>query len=177
MKKLLIVLLVLSCAQAFADGGRLRFSRVSGPFLITLFSTPEPLTPGLIDLSVMVQDAKSGDVLSDPIVGISLQRQNGDGSMIYAEATHGNATNKLLQAADIEIPANGRWRMRITVQQGSRTTILDAVIPVEQGSRKTKLIWIFGLLPILALLVFILHQVQKSYLQVRRSGSKLSINA
>jgi len=162
MKKLITLLLCLFCGHAFADGGRLRFSSVSGPFLITLFSTPEPLTPGPIDLSVMVQDARSGDVLSDAHVGIDLLQQNGDGSTIHAEATHGMAVNKLLQAADIEIPASGSWRMRITVHQGSRSTVLDTAIPVEPGSRKTKLVWIFGSLPVLALVLFTLHQLQKS---------------
>jgi len=173
MKKLLIIILFLCCGQAFADGGRLRFSTVSGPFLITLFSTPEPLTPGPIDLSVMVQDVKSGEVLSDAHVGIDLQQQNGDGSTIHAEATHSRAVNKLLQAADIEIPASGSWRMCITVQQGSHSTVLDAVIPVEPGSRKTKLVWIFGSLPALALVLFVLHQLQKNQLQTRHP----SINA
>jgi hypothetical protein len=162
---LLLALLVSLSTTALADGGRLRFSTLSGPFLITLFTTPEPLTPGPVDFSVMVQDAKTGDILSD--AQITLQLISSHGRVIHATANHGIATNRLLQAAEFDIPSSGTWKIHLDIHQGTQTASLDADIPVQPGSRKTILVWVFTLLPLLALLLFILHQRQKAFLARR----------
>ncbi len=161
---LTLFLLCLSCT-AFADGGRLRFSRPTGPFLVTLFTMPEPLTPGPSDFSVMIQDAKTGDILSD--AAVTLQLTSSEGATINAVASHGIATNRLLQAAQFDIPSSGNWHIHLHVEQGTRTSSLDADIPVQPGSRKAVLAWIFALLPVLAVLLFIFHQRQKAFLAGR----------
>ena len=165
-KRWLFLLVLLSSIPAFGDGGRLRFSRAAGPFLVTLFTTPEPLTPGPADFSVMVQDAKTGDILSD--AHVSLQLTSAQGKVMNADTSHGIATNRLLQAAQFDIPSSGNWSMRLTLQQGTRSASLDADMPVQAGSRKALLVWTFAALPVLALLLFVLHQRQKAFL-ARRS--------
>ena len=168
MKKHILLLLMLPAisAAAHADGGRLRFSKPAGPFLVTLFTTPEPLTPGPTDFSVMIQDVKSGDILSDAAVAMKLTSDQG--ATIDASASHGIATNRLLQAAEFNIPSSGNWHLHLDVRQGTLTSSVDADISVQTGSRKAVLAWIFALLPLLAVLLFILHQRQKAFL-ARRS--------
>ena len=166
MKRILIFALLTLATNAFADGGRLRFSKPAGPFLVTLFTTPEPLTPGPADFSVMVQDAKSGDVLSDALVTLHLT--SSQGGSISVAASHGIAVNRLLEAAQFNIPTSGTWTLHLDVQQGTQHSSLDSDIPVQPGSRKAALVWVFALLPVLALLLFILHQRQKAFL-ARRS--------
>ena len=167
---LTLFLLCLSCT-AFADGGRLRFSNAAGPFLVTLFTTPEPLTPGPSDFSVMIQDAKTGDILSD--AAVSLQLTSNQGATINAVASHGIATNRLLQAAQFDIPSSGNWHVHLDVTQGTQTSSLVEDISVQPGSRKAALAWVFALLPVLAVLLFILHQRQKAFL-ARRSYKAVS---
>ena len=159
------VLFISLSATAFADGGRLRFSKPSGPFLVTLFTTPEPLTPGPSDFSVMIQDAKTGDILSD--AAVTLQLTSAQGVTINAVATHGIATNRLLQAAQFNIPSSGNWHLHLDIQQGTKTSSVDADMPVQQGSRRAALVWTFTALPLLAILLFILHQRQKAFLGKR----------
>jgi hypothetical protein len=159
------VLFISLSATALADGGRLRFSKPSGPFLVTLFTTPEPLTPGPSDFSVMIQDAKTGDILSD--AAVTLHLTSAHGAIINAVATHGIATNRLLQAAQFNLPSSGNWHLHLDIQQGAKTSSVDADIPVQQGSRKAVLVWTFTALPLLAMLLFILHQRQKAFLGKR----------
>lgn len=163
---MLVLLCMIVSSAAFADGGRLRFSRPAGPFLVTLFTTPEPLTPGPTDFSVMIQDAKSGDILSDAHVILKLT--SSQGAVISAVASHGIATNRLLQAAQFNVPSGGNWKLHLDVEQGTDTSSVDADIPVQPGSRKTVLVGAFAILPVIAILLFILHQRQKIFL-MRRS--------
>lgn len=169
MKRAIFILLLTAglCSSTFADGGRLRFSRTAGPFLVTLFTTPEPLTPGPSDFSVLVQDAKSGDILSDARVTFKLNL-SGTAETVQAVATHGIATNRLLQAAAVNLPASGPWMLHVEVQQSTRSATLDFPIPVEPGSRRTTVIWIFASLPPLVIVLFLLHQRQKAYLARRQ---------
>ena len=161
----LILLLLCLSLTAFADGGRLRFSKPAGPFLVTLFTTPEPLTPGPADFSVMIQDAKTGDILSDAVVTLKLTPSAG--ATINVLASHGIATNRLLQAAQFDIPSSGNWHVHLNVTQGTQTSSVDEDIPVQPGSRKAALAWVFALLPLVAVLLFILHQRQKAFLERR----------
>ena len=44
----------------------------AGAFTITLFAAPQPLHTGAADLSVMVQDRSSGEVLLDPVIDLTV---------------------------------------------------------------------------------------------------------
>jgi hypothetical protein len=158
---LAFVLAALCCsALAYADGGRLRFSKPAGSFTVTLFTTPEPLTAGPADLSVMVQDTASGEIISDG--DIQLRLVGPAGQVLQTAAKSGMAANKLLEAADVNLSGPGTWHLQVSVQQGSRTGVCAAELLVEPGSRKAMIIWIFALMPVVAILLFVLHQRQKS---------------
>jgi hypothetical protein len=163
MKRVVIcILLSLACCPiALADGGRLRFSKAAGPFLVTLFTTPEPLTPGPADFSVMVQDASSGSILSDAQVVLTLTPADASSPPLIATATHGIATNRILQAAEFNLPKSGVWKLHLDIRDHTQSATIDTPIEIEKGSRKLPLIWIFATLPLLAILLFTLHQRQK----------------
>src|SRR5262245_4003621 len=101
MRGLLATILVfLSATSVLADGGTLRVSRVAGPWRVSVFTSPTPLRAGTIDLSVLVQDAKTGQVRLGVPVRVWARQDDRD---VEAVATHGQATNKLLQAAHLEL--------------------------------------------------------------------------
>ena len=49
------------CAPAIADGGSMRLSGKKGGYQITVFTAPTPFRAGPVDISVLVQDASTGD--------------------------------------------------------------------------------------------------------------------
>ena len=164
----LIILAMLSiflCRAALADGGHLRFSQAAGPFQVTLFTTPEPLTPGPADFSVMVQDGTTNQVLQDADIEITLTGP--DGRVVAAHARAGLATNRLLQAANVVLPVVGAWHVSVVVKQGGRAGSCDGALAVGAGSRRSYLVWIFSLLPVFATMLFVLNQKQKANVSPR----------
>jgi hypothetical protein len=57
-------------SKALADGGALRFSGRRGDRLISIFTAPTPLLAGRADLSVLVQDVKSGTAITDLSINV-----------------------------------------------------------------------------------------------------------
>src|SRR5437879_11814676 len=85
-----------------ADGGTMRISAKKGGFLITVFTAPAPFRAGPVDISVLVQDALTGDLVPETRVTVRMAKP-GQLALEYP-ATRAAATNKLLHAAQFELP-------------------------------------------------------------------------
>jgi hypothetical protein len=67
-----VLALGMWATAARGDGGTMLLHQDAGPFTITLFAAPQPLQAGPADLSVMVQDRSSGEVLLDSMIDVSI---------------------------------------------------------------------------------------------------------
>jgi hypothetical protein len=103
----------LCCAVALADGGRVVLIERHGGYRISVFTSPDPLRAGPIDISVLLQDAETGNAISNAQVNVSLTPSGGSSRTIRAVATNDAATNKLLRAALVELPEAGLWDVEI----------------------------------------------------------------
>lgn len=99
-----------------ADGGIVRFAERRGDRLITVLTTPTPLRAGIVDVSVLVQEARSGQPLRDVPIVVHAQPIQGEPRRISARATTAAATNKLLHAAQLDLGESGRWHVDVIVQ-------------------------------------------------------------
>jgi hypothetical protein len=98
---------------ARADGGALRFSERRGDTFVAVFTSPTPPRAGLVDVSVLVQEAQSGRPLrAVPIVVHAHPAGDGRRST-SAQATTEAATNKLFQAAQLNFWEAGRWHVDV----------------------------------------------------------------
>jgi hypothetical protein len=164
---LLIGLLCLLCARmARADGGRLRFREPAGPFVVTLFTTPDPLTRGRADFSVAVERAGEPGLVEDAQVDLVLTRADGQGRLVV-HASHAAATSKWLQAANFSLPAAGRWNVTVRVRRASESGECSGEVRVGAGGAQD---WMWDVLPVpLAGLLFLLHANRKrKYRRERR---------
>ncbi|MBL8797236.1 MAG: hypothetical protein JNM56_25260 [Planctomycetia bacterium] len=161
---------LLTTTFAHADGGTLQLSEQQGPYRIAVFTSPQPLRAGWIDLSVLVQDARTGDPLQD--VNVRLVLTGPDGVERTLTASRAAATNQLFQAVRYELPLSGTWQVRVLLN-GSRgpaeatfTMAAAAALP-----RWTELsFWIA--LPLIVVVLFVLHQwVLRAGQTVRRSST------
>lgn len=100
-------------AVVLADGGRVVLMERQGAYRISVFTSPDPLRAGPIDISVLLQDAETGMPITNPQVNVSLTPSSGRGRTIHAVATNATATNKLLSAALVELPEPGLWDIEI----------------------------------------------------------------
>ena len=102
------LLLAAWCAPAYGDGGMVRLSAKKRGYLITVFTAPTPFRAGPVDISVLVQDALTGEP-TDPRPRVTVRMTKPGQLALEYPATTEAATNKLLHAAQFELPDAGRW--------------------------------------------------------------------
>ncbi len=144
---------------ARADGGTLRLTRSEGNYQISVLTTPTPFRVGPVDVSVLVQDAITGEFIPNALVTVWLvlsDHQPGE-ALCYA-ATDKAATNKLLKAAVFNLPKPGRWEVKVTVEgeQGSATVHFE--LEAAQRVPGWLMIWPWVSWPAPAILLFLIHQ-------------------
>lgn len=154
---LVLLLWAASSGLLHADGGTLRLSEKHGPYRVAVFTSPQPLRAGLIDISVLVQDARNGEPLPDVVVRLVLIGP--DSIERPVTASRAAATNQLFQAAQFELPSAGTWQVRVLLDgaRGSAETAFS-MEAAEALPRWTELaFWIA--LPGIVVILFVLHQV------------------
>jgi hypothetical protein len=145
------------CAPAYGDGGTVLLSEKTGGLLVTVFASPAPFRAGPVDISVLVQDALTGQPLPEARVAVRM-RKPGLAAPDHP-ATHEAATNKLLHAAQFELPEPGRWHVDIQIEseQGMATVggELEAAAPLPRWRE----LWPWIGWPALAIALFAIHQL------------------
>src|SRR5438094_6267524 len=99
--------------QARGDGGTVRLSQQTGGYRITVFTEPTPLRAGPVDVSVLVQDAATGQALPDVQVTVWVAPVGRAGAAVGYPATSEAATNKLLRVALFDFPEAGPWELEV----------------------------------------------------------------
>jgi hypothetical protein len=158
MPKTLGWLIVLLSTPLFADGGAVLLQRQSGPFTVTVFASPTPLRAGPIDLSVFVQSSDTIDPMLDADVSIEF---TGPGTPIRVRATRGNASNKLLYAASVDLKTPGDWEYSVSIhtpRTPSKPMVVSGAITLLAGQPKLTTYWSYLALPFLCLAMLALHQ-------------------
>jgi hypothetical protein len=141
-----------------ADGGTVRCSERRGDLLVTVFTSPAPLCAGPVDVSILLLDAKTGMPQGGvPIIveAVSVEPQQ---RRFVRAATSESATNKLMRAADFDLPV-GKWHVDVRVGDASKNSpmgfdadVAESLPPwVETG------LWIGW--PFVAIGLFVAHQM------------------
>jgi hypothetical protein len=177
-RSFVLACLLLLVPSACADGGRLRLHEVAGPFLVTLFTAPDPLTEGRADFSVAIErggrqsvpQAADEGLVQNAKVTLVLTAEGKDkgaasgSERIVLPASHAAATSAFLQAANFTLPHAGVWRVTVMVQQGSDVGECSGeieVLPYRIATDET--VWEIALVPI-AIVLFAVHQARKARL-------------
>jgi hypothetical protein len=174
---LMACILLGALPTARADGGRLQMRTEAGPFTISLFTLPDTLAAGPIDTSVLVQDSTSSDVLMDARITLALTPPHPDARPIVVQLSHAQATNKLLQAAQIDLPTAGKWRVDVQVEQGGRRANCTTELEVVPRTSPWGTVWFFALLPAAVLLLFAGVQVRKATIERNRRAQGITHKA
>jgi hypothetical protein len=137
-----LLLHALCSAPALADGGKIVLMERQGDYRISVFTSPDPLRAGPIDISVLIQDAENGEPIPKPQIIVTLKSARAPFQTIRAVATNDAATNKLLSAALVDLPEPGEWKcdvnflvrhtafqLHFLIDAGEQTTVRLAVWP------------------------------------------------
>jgi hypothetical protein len=161
-----LCLLACSAAVVRADGGVPRLSERVGGYRVSVFTSPTPIRAGPVDISVLVQDADSGELVPGARVTVRAVPRDHPEAAVSHPATSEAATNKLYRAAVFELPEPGWWDMDVTVEGGRGPAhvrfAVEAADPLPRWWALAP--WVGW--PALAVALFSLHQVL-----VRRKAS------
>src|SRR5262249_35760515 len=109
-------LLPSSAVTVRADGGVPRLSERAAGYRVSVFTSPMPFRAGPVDVSVLVQDADSGELVPDARVTVRAVPRERPEAAVRRTATADAATNKLYRAAVFDLPEPGWWDMEVTVE-------------------------------------------------------------
>ena len=147
------------CAALFADGGQIRLMQQSGEYRVTVFTSPTPLRSGIADVSVLIQDS-TGKSVPNAMITVELSHPNQGVSPNRILATHAAATNKLFQAALVEIPTPGRWNVQIECTPDANQAPIEVAFAMEAAPPLPRWLsaWPWFCWPIIPIALFAIHR-------------------
>lgn len=128
-----MLLSLLSAAVVHADGGIVCLSERKGNYHITVFTAPTPVRVGLVDMSVFVQIAATGEPDLGARVRIRAVPRGRPDAAIEQTATNEQATNKLFQAAVFDLPESGWWDVALLLDGLGEPIELSFAMEVEDA--------------------------------------------
>lgn len=146
--------LILTQSQAYADGGKVRFSQIVEPFQVTVFTNPTPLQTGPVDISVLVQQADSGEVIHDAVIDITLLCKDTQ-QTIHQRATN-DSSNKLLQSSTVVLPTARNWQVSVQIEKTS-SVYVEFELTVQESSVNVLSVVICLALPFVGAALFLLR--------------------
>jgi hypothetical protein len=143
------------CAPARSDGGSIRLSGKKGGYQITVFTAPTPFRAGAVDVSALVQDISTGELMSQVQVTIRMIKS---GRIAFElPATPEGATNKLFRAAQFELPEPGRWEMQVRVDGSHGEAVIGGEVDAAERLPRWREMWLWIGWPALAIALFGIH--------------------
>jgi hypothetical protein len=149
-----------------ADGGAVRVRERAGNYQIAVFTSPTPFRAGPVDVSVLVQDARTGECVPEARVTLRLTAR-GSGQVLEYPATAEAATNKLFRAAAFQLPHPGWWDVDVAVEGPHGPAHVGFEIEADEPPPRWLDLWPWFSWPAVAVALFCVHQL----LARRRYGS------
>jgi hypothetical protein len=160
LNRLYLVSIALLPCLLCADGGALRIRVRDGNMIIGVFTSPVPLRVGAGDISILMQNAADQNPILDGAVTLRLSLP--DHPEIAVSATHEQATNKLLYAATVNLPAAGEWALRVNCKAGLEGGTVITTLAVLPKQPPFATYWPYFALVPLGLSLFVLNQWLKA---------------
>jgi hypothetical protein len=158
--RLPIVLIALLCPRAalHADGGTVCQAQRRGAYQITVFAAPTPLRAGPVDVSVLIQDAATGEPVPEAHILVRAMPRGRPDEEIRQPASTTAATNKLFQAAILELPCSGWWDITLDIETPGEPMEIHFALEVNEPLPKERELAPWIAWPALVVLLFGLHQ-------------------
>ena len=148
--------IILARATALADGGTVQLREDAGPFVITVFTSPAPLSAGPADISLLLQNRNGLEPVLD--ANVSLVLRDPSGAEIRARLTREQAQNKLLYAAPATLANPGKWRLDITILKDGQRTGAKGTIDVAPAPEMAASYWSYVAFPPIMIVAFLVRE-------------------
>jgi hypothetical protein len=187
MKRVRVFLILWSLgllsSDVYADVGVIRLHAAQGSFVVTIFTGADPVQASPADVSIVVQNRNSNDILLDASVDLifkppgtsvfkpteALCGPSAFGAFDRATpshitsftipASHRLAANKLFYVALVKFDASGNWQMEALVKYGTETATFTCNIPVGSKQHQFATLAPYLALPPLIVALFVTNQL------------------
>jgi hypothetical protein len=143
---------------ARADGGTVRLRQKAGGYQVAVFTAPTPFRAGPVDVSVLVQDAATGECVPAARVAVRLTAR-GTGEVLEYPVTAEAATNRLFHAAVFELPSPGWWDVEVSVEGPHGSAAVRFGVEADEPPPRWLTLWPWFAWPALVVALFSLHRV------------------
>lgn len=158
-------LLLLMClifpfraSPARGDGGAVRLVEQRGEDRIAVFTSPDPLRSGPIDVSLLIQNAATGQAIDSVEAIVTLRSRTSPVVELRAPATTAAATNKLLRAALVDLPKPGWWDVEVDCRVEGRPARVSFAVEAGPPLPDWLTVWPWFAWPAGAVLIFAAHR-------------------
>jgi hypothetical protein len=149
-----VVVVCAAPSAVWADGGTLRLAEVKGHHHIMVFTAPTPLRAGPVEVSVLVREAPNNLPREVPVV-VRAHPVGEPGQCLSAPVVPEATTNRLLQAARLELPHGGRWCIEVEVQGVSEPLRFEVEVDESLPAWASFAPWVGW--PFVVVLLFAIH--------------------
>ena len=157
MNLLLPILLILAQATVWADGGTVQLRKEAGDLVITVFTSPSPLSVGPMDISLLLQNRNGLDPVLD--ASVSLVLVHADSNIeFHARPSREQARNKLLYAAPVIFSRPGKWRMSITIRRNEKEVAAAGTLDVAPSPGRELSLAGFLAFPPIMIMLFVVRE-------------------
>jgi hypothetical protein len=154
----LTTIFVFSTVSLHADGGTVRLSERRGSYEITVFTSPTPVRAGTVDISVFLRDAATQAPISNSAIEVSAVSRVHPDKEARDEATREKATNKLFQAAILDLPEPGWWDVTLVIDGLGQPLEFSFELEVEEPLPRIWVVAPWIAWPMVPILLFLIHQ-------------------
>jgi hypothetical protein len=144
---------------AAADGGTVRLSEQKGKYRITVFTAPTPVRVGTMDISLLVQEAATGELAPEVQVTINAVRRGSPGVALHHPATAGAAANKLYYDATFDLPEPGWYSVDVSIDGALGKAHVRFDLEAAESLPRWLTMWPWVGWPVLAIMLFSIHQL------------------
>ena len=137
----------------------------AGGYQVAVFTAPTPFRAGPVDVSVLVQDAATGECVPEARVSVRLTAR-GRGDVLEYPATAEAATNRLFHAAVFRLPEPGWWEVEVAVEGPHGPAVVRFEVEANEPPPRWLEFWPWFAWPAVVVALFGVHRVL-----VRRKSS------
>ena len=123
-------------ALAHGGGTPQLTNQPAGDYLVSAWTTPDPATIGTLHVTVALQNASSGEPVTDASVQVVAHPLEGDSAEIAMTATRDDALTPYFYEADLTIPDAGLWQIELALvkAEGAAAERLGFVLEIKEQS-------------------------------------------
>jgi hypothetical protein len=150
--------IALQTGDCRADGGMLRVMRAAGPLQVSAFTAPHPPGAGIVDISVMVQDAHTLEPVPAAEILVEIARRGTAGGTIRTHATSEAATNQLFRACAVELD-QGEYDVAIACRGPQGCGQVEFAMKVGPAPPQVAELWPWIAWPLAPIALFAAHRL------------------